>query len=772
MTQIPGPSDPTQSQDRSGDSGAAPQVPGHEILRRVGMGGMGVVYQARNTALDQFRAIKTIRLNKLSNLGNQPSSSIEDLRLEARLTATLRHPNIVAVHDYLEPDGVPCIVMEWVDGVLLGDAVVGRTLRERAELFLQIAGAVAYAHDRSVIHGDLKPGNIIVDRDGVPRVLDFGLARFVGAPDAAGETTVAKGTPLYMAPEQWSDQMRPHASADVYSLGLILYQLLTDSPPPGPETDPLNPGTVVRKLPLPCTVNRRIPEPWQRVCLQACEEQVERRYASVSALIEDLESALAGKSVRAHPSQYDRALEARVGQHLDALSDWRTEGLVTSHQADDVEAKYLSVFFNQFGWLPDARSVRSGTAVLVLGAAVMLSGIGLILLRYWGDLAAWQRMAVAGIPALFTNVAALLTWRYQRRHPATLLAVVGTLLVPVAALLVLSEGGLLDHVNDVERELFPEGAFTNRQLQVASVVGLAASLMVLRQIPFAACSAVVAVLYLASTGFLGLEFGGATWLRQQQWAYLAIWMSGFVLLGYVIGLWAGRTARSALALPWLILGCVGTVIVGAVLAYDTPRTYFELPRRAETPGGYSPLFVAREIAFVGLAILVYVLAQMHTFSRLRAVRLWSSFFFRILPPLLVVPLEFMSREPLGLLMQLNETPLYASELFAPLACLLVAAMSVWHQRAWFLSYAILHLAWSLYHLTSVHFLQELRWPLALVMVGAGLLVLGVWRECRRTFQAEPSPPAGTPGVSAYGDEVTSTQRTRPIGGGGSINEIS
>jgi serine/threonine protein kinase len=256
MTQIPGPSDPTQSQDRSGDSGAAPQVPGHEILRRVGMGGMGVVYQARNTALDQFRAIKTIRLNKLSNLGNQPSSSIEDLRLEARLTATLRHPNIVAVHDYLEPDGVPCIVMEWVDGVLLGDAVVGRTLRERAELFLQIAGAVAYAHDRSVIHGDLKPGNIIVDRDGVPRVLDFGLARFVGAPDAAGETTVAKGTPLYMAPEQWSDQMRPHASADVYSLGLILYQLLTDSPPPGPETDPLNPGTVVRKLPLPCTVNR------------------------------------------------------------------------------------------------------------------------------------------------------------------------------------------------------------------------------------------------------------------------------------------------------------------------------------------------------------------------------------------------------------------------------------------------------------------------------------------------------------------------------------
>jgi hypothetical protein len=241
----------------------------------------------------------------------------------------------------------------------------------------------------------------------------------------------------------------------------------------------------------------------------------------------------------------------------------------------------------------------------------------------------------------------------------------------------------------------------------------------------------------------------------------------------VIGLWAGRTARSALALPWFILGCVGTVIVGAALAYDAPRTYFRTAASSRNTRGR----IRRSLS----------LAR----SPSSGWRFWSMYWRNCTPSAgcgrcgcgrrfsfgfcrrcLVVPLEFMSREPLGRLMQLNETPLYASELFAPLACLLVAAMSVWHQRAWFLSYAILHLAWSLYHLTSVHFLQELRWPLALVMVGAGLLVLGVWRECRRTFQAEPSPPAGTPGVSAYGDEVTSTQRTRPIGGGGSINEIS
>ncbi|NDJ33962.1 MAG: protein kinase [Chloroflexi bacterium] len=256
----------------------------YEIIDRVGRGGMAEVYKARQTSLDRFVAIKVLH----PFLGEDPEFKNRFER-EARNVAQLRHPNIVQVYDFdFDPQReLYYMVMEFIDGQTLRTRLLGldaskkiMSIPEAIKITRDLAHALAYAHDRGMIHRDIKPANVIFDSDGRVVLTDFGIARIVTGPSMTTSGSMV-GTPAYMAPEQGLGQSGDHR-ADIYSLGVLLYHLVTGDVPYQAET----PIAIVLKhvndpLPPPSERNPKIPEGLERVIYKSLAKSPENRYQNV-----------------------------------------------------------------------------------------------------------------------------------------------------------------------------------------------------------------------------------------------------------------------------------------------------------------------------------------------------------------------------------------------------------------------------------------------------------------------------------------------------------
>lgn len=200
-----------------------------EIIGLIGRGGMGVVYQVRQPTLDRFAALKILPRELCARAGFRAR-----FHREARTLAALNHPHIVTIHEFGERDGMFFFLMEFVDGGDLGQLIRAGALAPGQALAIvpQICDALQYAHDAGVVHRDIKPGNILLDRRGRVKVADFGIAKMVGTPGDAGvPSEYVAGTPEYMAPEQLGAHAEVDHRADIYSLGVVFYELLTGKPP-------------------------------------------------------------------------------------------------------------------------------------------------------------------------------------------------------------------------------------------------------------------------------------------------------------------------------------------------------------------------------------------------------------------------------------------------------------------------------------------------------------------------------------------------------------
>ncbi|HVK12307.1 MAG TPA: serine/threonine-protein kinase [Gemmataceae bacterium] len=382
----------------------------YEILEELGRGGMGVVYRARQKSLDRMVAIKMMREARLSN-----DSDRGRFTAEAEAAARLKHPSIVTVYEVGQQAGLPYIVMEYVEGRTLAQALAGGPLppRDAARLVAEIARGVHHAHERGILHRDLKPGNILLSAERglrslefktdsqsafraphsalVPKVADFGLAkRMAVSPESVRDwrtqTGAIVGTPGYMAPEQATGRKDVTPATDVYALGAILYECLTGRPP-FQATNPIDIlFMVVEQEPVsPRLLVSGIDRDLEMICIKCLQKPPELRYASAAELAADLEAYLAGEAVSSQPSglTYFFSRMMRETHHAVVLENW---GLLWIFHS--LATFVLCLLTQVMAW----SEIRSHTAYLTLWS------VGLVT---WGFVL-WQLRRRAG-PVLFVE---------------------------------------------------------------------------------------------------------------------------------------------------------------------------------------------------------------------------------------------------------------------------------------------------------------------------------------------------------------------------------
>jgi predicted Ser/Thr protein kinase len=412
------------------------RLSGHRILREVGTGGMGRVFLAADESLGRTVAIKAL---------NERYAGNEEIRSrfmqEARALARLTHPNIVHIYSLGQAGEPPHFVMEYVEGVPLTEAVSALPLKQKVELMRKVALAAHFLHQHKIVHRDLKPGNILVGPDLEPKLLDFGLARHVeGLGQPLTHQGEVMGTPQYFSPEQARGATPLDARSDIFSLGTILYELLTGTLPF--RADDL--GGQVRSICdeepiLPRRLNGNIPGELQNICMLALEKQPADRYATAREMADDLERFLVDEPVLAAPSSYARRMAGKINQHLRELEGWRQDHILSDYEFDSLKKGYDRLVDREDAWIMEVRRLSLPQVALYLGAWTLVVGAGLLFLFRYLNLTGTAAVLVVAGATVPTGYYGIRCWKAGRVRIAVAYLLAFCLLVPITLLVAMSE---------------------------------------------------------------------------------------------------------------------------------------------------------------------------------------------------------------------------------------------------------------------------------------------------------------------------------------------
>jgi predicted Ser/Thr protein kinase len=361
-----------------------------EILTLIGKGGMGAVYKARQPALDRYVALKILPPQIASGPG-----FADRFNREARALARLSHPNIVAVHEFGQANGLPYLIMEFVDGLNLRQLERAGKLspREALQIVPQICEALQFAHDEGIVHRDIKPENILLDEKGRVKIADFGIAKIIGREAELGLTETGRtiGTPQYMAPEQAEKPETVDHRADIFSLGVVFYEMLTGELPLGKFAPPS--GKV--------KVDVRLDE----VVLRALEKEPERRYQRASQVKTAVDSIASTGTAMTPAESEAMAAEILARDYVLDIGSCLRRGwaLVVSDFWPIVGITALMILLVQ---------AACSTAIGIVAGGPLMGGLWLYLLKRARGEPASVETAFSGFHIAFANLflAGLVTW--------------------------------------------------------------------------------------------------------------------------------------------------------------------------------------------------------------------------------------------------------------------------------------------------------------------------------------------------------------------------
>jgi len=426
---------------------------------------------------------------------------------EARAMARLSHPNIVRIYDLGQNDEPPHFVMEHIEGVPLTLAAKPLTLHQKVEMMRKVAYAADFLHQHQIIHRDLKPGNILVGSDLQPKLLDFGLALQVDERDRLTHSGDVVGTPHYFSPEQARADCPLDARSDVFSLGTVLYEVLTGEIPFRAETLNEQIRSICEKDPvLPRRMNPDVPGELQNICLKALEKNPADRYTSAREMAQDLERFLAGEQPLAAPSSYSRLMSAKIEQHLRELEGWKQDQILSEPEYDTLRKGYNRLVEREDAWIMEVRRLSLQQVSLYLGAWVLVVGAALLVLfRYTG---------LTGTPAVLVAVAAaapsafmgVRCWERGQLRISVAYLLAFCLLLPITLLVAMGEYRLFTNLtqNNPDLEFFSRFSTfkttTNAQLWWAVLLSLPAYYWLRRF----TCSSVFSLVFAVMTAVLCL----------------------------------------------------------------------------------------------------------------------------------------------------------------------------------------------------------------------------------------------------------------------------
>jgi serine/threonine-protein kinase len=385
---------PESSQTTAETPAALPRSFGdYELLAELGRGGMGIVYKAREKSLDRTVALKMVLRGELAS----PEALVR-FRTEARAAAALNHENIVPVYTVSEQDGQPFYTMQFVEGTTLTQKLASGPLPDRtaARYLLPVAEAVDHAHRHGILHRDLKPSNVLIDALDRPQVADFGLAKRIGEPGASAtggitSTGAILGTPSYLAPEQAAGSRGIIGPAsDVYSLGAILYEMLTGRPPfqAASALDTLL--LVLEQEPVPLrALNPKVDRDLEMICLKCLQKPPDLRYSTAAALAADLRAYLEGEPVSVRSTRLASFIGRvfRETHHAAVLQNW---GLLWMWHS--LATLILCIITNSLAWA----GVENRTPYILLWTVGLMT---------WGMIFWWLRRRAGPVTSVERQIA-------------------------------------------------------------------------------------------------------------------------------------------------------------------------------------------------------------------------------------------------------------------------------------------------------------------------------------------------------------------------------
>ncbi len=626
---------------------------------------------------------------------------------EARALARLSHPHIVRIYALGPAGQAPHFIMEYVEGAPLTEAARPLDLRRKAELMHKVLLAVAFLHERGMIHRDLKPGNILVGSGLEPKLLDFGLALDTATAARLTETGQAMGTPQYASPEQ-AQAAEVDARSDVYSLGVILYELLAGTLPsfPAGSRDPVPP----RRF------NAAVPLALQNICLKAIEAEPAQRYQSAREMAADVERFLAGEPVLAAPAAYARLLSGRIEANLRELEGWRRDGLVSESEFDALRRDYGRLVERDDGWILEARRLSLQQVSLYLGGWVLAVGAALIVLFRYPALHGAAAVLLAGSAAVPAAWLGLGLWRRGQRRISIAFLLAFCLLLPVTLLVGMGESGLLAGATRgrEDLELFSKlPAFrrtSNAQLWWAVLLSLPCYGWLRRFTRSSVFSLVLAAFGALLCLISLLRLGLIEWIEKdpgRPYFYLIPCAALFLVLGLVLER-RGQGGDSRYFYP-LFVAFTYTSLTGLAALHD-PWVEWLRSSAAWTRGQREYLFLANAGAYL---VLQWV-CEVHWSAQMRAV---ARAFRFVIPGHVLVSLFL-----LGVAAPDGTREFRVFEILLPLAAAGFVFGSIPRQMKNFFASGLLFLAIGLVRLQQNLFRERALWPACLLVLGLLLML--------------------------------------------------